>query len=339
MQPKEKIVIAQIGLGNWGKNLLLNFSALSECYLKYGCDLFGPSLEKYKLEYPQTIFTPDLAVVLGDNEVKAVVIATSAPTHYAVAKQCLENGKHVFIEKPITLSVAEASELLLVAKRANKKIMVGHLLLYHPAITKLKKLITAGELGMIQYIYTQRLNLGTIRNAENALWSLAPHDISVVLHLLGRSPQSVSALGAAFLQPEIEDLTFVSIRFDDGAIGHVHVSWLDPTKTRRTVIVGDKKMAIFDELLAKNNLVLVDKGVDSKQDPLTKAKSFTLRNGPEQVIEYEQKEPLKIECQHFIDCIKNEKEPLSSGENGLAVLKVLAAAERSLKNGGSNEIL
>ncbi|HVN67430.1 MAG TPA: Gfo/Idh/MocA family oxidoreductase, partial [Candidatus Sulfotelmatobacter sp.] len=261
-----KTVIGQIGLGNWGQNLLRNFSALADCAVKHACDLNPARLDKFSREYPGINITADPAAVLNDKEVEAIVVATQAPYHYEVAKQALNKGKHVFVEKPITLSVKEAEELVSLAGKTGRKIMVGHLLMYHPAIVRLKALIAEGELGKVHYIYTQRLNLGTIRNTENVMWSLAPHDISIILHLIGGSPQSVSALGAAFVQKGIEDVAFLNIRFAAGEIGHVHVSWLDPTKTRRTIVVGSKKMAVFDEVSSRDTLVLIDKGVDVNPD-------------------------------------------------------------------------
>jgi predicted dehydrogenase len=334
-----KIVIAQIGLGKWGINLLRNFSALDDCLVKYACDLSTSRLNDLQANYPQTKFIDHYDAILNDPEVAGVVVATPAPAHYEVAKKILLAGKHVFIEKPITLDLAQAEELVALAQKVNKKIMVGHLLLYHPAIVKLKELIAAGELGQVFYVYTQRLNLGTIRSTENVMWSLAPHDISIILHLLSPQAQSVSVLGSAFIQKGIEDVVFLNIHFAAGEIGHVHVSWLDPTKTRRTIVVGSKKMAIFDEMAEGNTLVMIDKGVDTNRNFRTYEEFLQLRFGREQKIEVGKDEPLKLECQHFLDCVRNNREPLSSGQNGVDVLKILAAGERSLKNGGRNELL
>ena len=338
-QEKKQTIIGQIGLGRWGINLLRNFSSLENCLVKYAADLNAEQLNKLSHSYPETKFISNNNELINDNEVDAIVVATPAPDHYQVARKCLENGKHIFVEKPITLDVAQAEELLALANKVKKKIMVGHLLLYHPAISKLKQLIEGGELGEIYYVYTQRLNLGRIRNTENVMWSLAPHDISVILYLMGQFPQSVSALGSSFVQNGIEDVTFLNIRFAGGEIGHVHVSWLDPTKTRRTIVVGSKKMAVFDEISDRNNLVLIDKGVKLNHEFKTFDEFLSLRFGKEEVAELKQEEPLRGECQHFINCIQDDKNPLSDGENGLEVLKVLSAAERSLKNGGSNELL
>lgn len=335
----DQIIIGQIGLGHWGPNLLRNFSQLTDCSVKWCCDINTAQLEKVKRDYPQIQITTEYKNLLTDDEIQALVIATPAPMHYIHAREALEAGKHVFVEKPLALKVNEAENLVRLSGKVNRKLMVGHLLLYHPAVKKLKELIDQGELGDIYYIYTQRLNLGKIRNTENVLWSLAPHDISVVLHLIKSNPIAVASRGSAFIQRKIEDVVFLNIKFARGEIGNIHVSWLDPTKTRRSVVVGSKKMAIFDEISARNTLTLIDRGVDLNPEFKTFEEFLKLRFGEEQTIEIDNREPLKTECQHFIDCIRNGKEPLSNGENGLAVLKVLDAAQKSLNNGGRSELL
>ncbi|OGC08524.1 hypothetical protein A2230_08415 [candidate division WOR-1 bacterium RIFOXYA2_FULL_36_21] len=327
----KKTIIGQIGLGNWGQNLLKNFYLLPDCKLKYACDFDRSKTEKFSKIYPDVIFTDNYDEILEDKEVSAIVVAIPAVDHYSVAKKVLERNKHVFIEKPITLKFSEAQELVELAQKVNKKIMVGHLMLYHPAIIKLKQLIKTGELGDIYCIYTHRLNLGTIRKAENAMWSLAPHDISIILHLLDEHPQTVFALGSSFIQSGIEDVVYLSMKFSSGKIGHVHVSWLDPNKKRQTVVVGSRKMAVFDEVSEKETLVLFDKGVELNN-------KLTLRDSGKFVIEVDKETPLKLECEHFIESIKNGSEPLSNGKNGLDVLKVLTSAQKSLENGKVNEL-
>jgi len=328
---KEKIIIGMVGLGKWGRNLLKNFNSLPECLIKYGCDNDPALLEKYSKEYPKVSFTTDFDSLLNDETIKAMVIATPAPLHYQIARRCLESGKHVFVEKPVTLNVPEAEELDEIAAKKGLRLMVGHLMLYHPAIAALKLVIDSGELGEIRCIYTRRLNLGTIRNTENAMWSLAPHDISIILHLFTGRLKSVAALGSASVQKGIEDMVFIDLRFDGGGIGHIHVSWLDPTKIRQTIVVGSRKMAVFDEIA--NSLIIADKGFDRDQDA-----NLKMRSGEDRAVDLSKDEPLKLECRHFIDCVRTGREPISNGKNGLAVLKVLSAAESSLKNGGENEL-
>lgn len=335
---KAKVVIGQIGVGGWGPNLLRNFFELSDVKVKTCCDLNPAILAGIKNDYPDAMGTENADEIINDPEIDAVVIATPAPTHFALAKKMLQAKKHLFVEKPLTLNIAEAAELIVLAKKVDRKLMVGHLLLYHPAVTKLKQLIADGELGEIYYIYTQRLNLGKIRSTENVWWSLAPHDVSVILYLLGQ-PVAVSAVGSAFIQPRIQDVVFSSLKFEGGQLAQIHVSWLDPTKTRRTIIVGSKKMAIFDEMESRNTLRLFDKGVEIRPEFKSFEEFCRLRFGKEETIEIERTEPLRIECQHFIDCIKQDRQPLSDGENGLAVLRVLNAAQNSLNKGGQSELL
>ncbi|MFH1684305.1 MAG: Gfo/Idh/MocA family oxidoreductase [Candidatus Margulisiibacteriota bacterium] len=335
----KKTIIGQVGLGRWGKNLFRNYFSLPDCRIKYACDSSAGQLKKYSNEYADVSFVDDFRVIINDPEVEAVVVATPAPLHFQIAKECLEKGKHVFVEKPITLEVGEAVQLAKLAKQNRKRLMVGHLLLYHPAVIELKRLIEKGELGDIYYIYTQRLNLGTIRSTENVVWSLAPHDLSVILHLMQKSPQRLSALGSSFVRAGIEDVAFLNLRFASGEVGHVHVSWLDPAKTRKTIVVGSKKMAVFDEIAGRNNLTLYDKGVDLKPDFKSYGEFLSLRFGEGQTLKISAEEPLLRECRHFIDCARDDKEPLSNGENGVAVLRLLAAAERSLRNGGECELL
>lgn len=327
-----KTIVAQVGLGNWGVNLFRNFRSLENCSVKYVCDANAAKQNQLAGDWPDVAFVGDYEVILNDKAVEAVIVATPSPAHFDVARKALAAGKHVYVEKPITLAVPEAESLIELAGRQGLKLMVGHLLLYHPAVSKLKALITAGELGDLYYIYTKRLNLGRVRNTENAMWSLAPHDISIILYLMGRSPTAVSAHGAAFIQKGIADVAFLNLGFANGGLGQVHVSWLDPNKSRSTVVAGSKKMAVFDEI--GNTLRLFDKGAD-----LDLAGAVNLRTGREELIGLEKTEPLQIECRHFIEAVRSGREPLSNGENGLAVLKVLAAAQRSLDGGGAYELL
>jgi predicted dehydrogenase len=327
------ITIGQAGLGYWGPNVLRNFANLAECQVKKCCDIDTQQLEKIKRRYPFTELTQDYNELVNDPEIEALVVTTPAATHYKLTKKALEAEKHVFVEKPITLDIGEAEELIDLAERRRRVLMVGHLLIYHPAITKLKEYVDSGELGEIRYIYSSRLNLGKIRHDENAMWSFAPHDLSVALYLLGEDPEAASAQGMAYLRPDVEDVVFMMVRFPQGKMAHLHVSWLDPHKVRRITVVGSKKMAVFDDMESAEKLRIYDKGVDNLHYN-SYGEFLTLRFGDIHIPKIDMKEPLQLECQHFLDCIRNHHRPLSDGLEGLQVLKILDAAERSLKNDG-----
>jgi len=327
------ITIGQVGLGYWGPNVLRNFASLAECRVKKCCDINAQQLEKIRRRYPLIELTQDYNELVNDPEIEALVITTPASTHYQLAKKALEAGKHVFVEKPITLDIGGAEELIDLAERRRRVLMVGHLLIYHPAVTKLKEYVNSGELGGIHYIYSSRLNLGKIRHDENAMWSFAPHDLSVALYLLGEEPEAVSAHGMAYLRPDVEDVVFMTVRFPQGKVAHLHVSWLDPHKVRRITVVGSKKMAVFDDMESSEKLRIYDKGVDNLYYS-SYGEFLTLRFGDIFIPKIDMKEPLQLECQHFLYCIRNHQRPLSDGLEGLQVLKILDAAQRSLRNDG-----
>lgn len=327
------ITIGQVGLGYWGPNVLRNFANLAECQVKKCCDIDAQQLENTKRRYPLIELTQDYNELVNDPEIEALVITTPASTHYQLAKKALEADKHVFVEKPITLDIGEAEELIDLVERRGRVLMVGHLLIYHPAVTKLKEYVNSGELGGIHYIYSSRLNLGKIRHDENAMWSFAPHDLSVALYLLGEEPEAVSAHGMAYLRPDVEDVVFMTVRFPQGKVAHLHVSWLDPHKVRRITVVGSKKMAVFDDMESSEKLRIYDKGVDNLYYS-SYGEFLTLRFGDIYIPKIDMKEPLQLECQHFLYCIRNHQRPLSDGLEGLQVLKILDAAQRSLKNDG-----
>lgn len=327
--------IAVVGAGGWGKNLIRNYYQIPTADLKIVCDLDTKKLEQIKGLYPGTQVTTSFDDVLADPDINGVVIATTGETHYHLCSKALEAGKDVYVEKPFTLEVAQAEELVAKADQLGRIIMVGHLLEYHPVVNRLKELIDSGELGKIHYIYSQRLNLGTVREDENALWNFAPHDISVILYLLGKEATDVSARGQCYLQKGIEDVVFLSINFADGTTGHVHVSWLDPHKVRKTTIVGSKKMAVFDDMEASEKLKIYDKGAKFSEDYNTFAEYVGLRFGDITIPHINVGEPLKIECMHFIDCIENRNQPISDGRDGLRVVRVLEAAQKSLKQNGN----
>ena len=328
------INIAVVGTGAWGLNLVRNFANLPEANLYACCDLDKNRLEKVKRNRPKTITTSNIDDILTDSKADGVVIATSAATHFKLAEKSLLHDKHTFVEKPLTLNVQEAEKLIQLAEEKSKILMVGHLLEYHPAVDKLKELIKSGELGDIYYLYSQRLNLGKIRQDENALWSFAPHDISVILYLLEEEPDDVSARGESYLQERIEDVVFVNLHFASGAMAQIQLSWLDPHKVRKTTIVGSKKMVVFDDMESMEKVKIYDKGITKSGAVVSYGESLTLRFGDIYIPRINMSEPLTIECQHFIDCIQENKTPKSDGKDGLRALKVLAAAQKSLDRGG-----
>jgi predicted dehydrogenase len=326
------ITMGQVGLGHWGPNLLRNFMALPGSHIKICCDVDESARARVEATYPGVKATADYPRMLDDDEISAIVVSSPASLHYEHARLAIERNKHVFVEKPIALDVSQAVELVRLAEERHRVLMVGHLLLYHPAVRQLKDYVTSGDLGQIHYLYSHRLNLGKVRRDENAMWSLSPHDISVALYLLGQSPQAVSAQGRAFLRAGIHDLVFLTMYFADGALAHCHVSWLDPHKVRRFTVVGSNKMAIFDDMEPREKIRLYDAGVDFPEvgyDDL-----LTLRFGDVYSPRVVMKEPLRLECQHFLDCIEQDTRPLSDGRNGVDVLRVLDAAQRSLEQDG-----
>jgi predicted dehydrogenase len=331
------ITIAQIGLGSWGPNLLRNLEALSTARVKWICDLDGASLDRAKARYPHLEATQQVDDVWADPEVDAVVIASPAVTHAALARSALEAGKHVFVEKPLALDVTEGQHLVELAERLELRLMVGHLLLYHPAVGRLKALLDGGQLGKVYYVYSERRNLGKVRQDENAMWSLAPHDVSVILYLLGQTPEVVSAHGQAWLQSGIEDTVFLTMRFADGTLAHSHVSWLDPHKVRRFTVVGSRQMVVFDDVKSTEKVQVFDKGVDRMPEYTSYGEALTLRYGDIHIPHIEMREPLRLECEHFVECVAQGKRPLSDGRNGLEVLRVLAAGQRSLEHEGRLE--
>ena len=331
-----KASIALCGIGNWGKNLVKHFHELGA--LGGLCDRRPEVLAALSKIYKGIACTTSYEEILKNPAINAVAIAVPTPDHYSFAKKALLAGKNVFVEKPIALKISHAQELCRVARRKKLKLMVGHLLLYHPAILKLKEIIQNRELGELYYLYTQRLNLGQVRKDENAMWSLAPHDISVLLHLFSSKPVSISAHGHSYIQKSrgIEDVIFINFRFADGRSAHIHLSWLDPHKVRRITLVGSKKMVVFDDMEQIDKLRVFDKGVDHTKTNPSLISSLVLRVGGVHVPFVENIEPLKAECAHFVSCIENNTEPRSNGKNGVEVLRILEAASKSLKLGGKN---
>jgi UDP-2-acetamido-3-amino-2,3-dideoxy-glucuronate N-acetyltransferase len=318
--------IAVIGCGYWGKNLVRNFYELDSLYAV--CDNDEKRIQSIKHKFPDIPGFSDYTELLNDPKLKAVVISTPAATHYALVKESLLADKDVFVEKPIALAHKEGEELVSLAASRKRILMVGHILEYHPAIIKLKRLIDSGELGKIQYIYSNRLNLGKFRTEENILWSFAPHDISIILHLLNEMPDEVSSHGGNYLNPHITDVTVTNMDFPSGAKAHIFVSWLHPYKEQKLVVIGDKKMMMFDDVNPQDKLFAFNHKIDwIDRLPIPH---------PEQVepVEIEKAEPLKAECSHFLDCLITRDTPKTDGKSGLRVLKILEACQQSLKENG-----
>jgi len=333
VNPQGDIRVGVVGLGYWGPNLARNFDRLPGVELAYCCDLDEKNLAKARGQFPRAIVTDSLDELLGDPGLDAVVVATSVPTHYELGKRVLEAGKHAMIEKPMALRARDAEDLVATAKDRGRLLMVGHLLEYHPGVRKVKELLDAGELGKVLYIYSNRLNLGKVRADENALWSLGPHDISVINYLTGEEPEEVSARGECYLQPGVEDVVFGYIRFPSGMIGHLHVSWLDPHKTRKITVVGSDKMAVFDDMDADRKVTVYDKAAVVPRFE-SYGEFVTLRFGDIHIPRIANDEPLRLECEHFVACVRDGSQPLSDGRDGLNVVRVLDAMERSLREGG-----
>ena len=331
----DSIGIAVVGTGDWGANLVRNFSRLPGATLVALCDADEKRLAKTVAQYPGTRALAHVDEVCAAADIRGVVVSSSAVSHYPLAKQLLEAGKDVYVEKPLALQVAHAEELVRIAREKNRILMVGHLLLFHPAVQYLKKMVDSGALGDLYYLYSQRVNLGKVRRDENALWSFAPHDLSVILHLLGEEPVDVVARGSAFLQGKVEDVVFVDLRFSGGKMAHVHVSWLDPHKLRKFTVVGSQKMVVFDDMEASEKVKVYDKGVDRVGEIVSYGDALTVRSGDILIPKISLQEPLTIECRHFVECIRERKTPLTDGVGGLQVVKVLAAAQASLESGGA----
>lgn len=313
------MTVAVIGCGYWGKNLVRNFNELGA--LSAICDATPQGREFAQELVPDARIVSDFAEIL-QSEVPAVAIATPAETHYKLVLEALKAGKDVFVEKPLALTYEEGRHLVEVAEQKERIITVGHVLEYHPAILKLRELVEGGALGKVHYIYSNRLSLGKIRREENILWSFAPHDVAVILRLMGGLPFQVSACGGTYIQPNIADVTITNLLFDNGVRAHIHVSWLHPFKEQRLVVVGSEKMASFDDV--SKELVLYDQRVEIQEGAPVPIK------GDGELVDYADGEPLRAECQAFLDAIATRQPPITDGPSGVRVLQVLQAAQRSL---------
>ena len=333
--------VAQLGCGYWGPNLLRNFSAQADCHVAIVAEKDPKRRQYVEATYPKTRTSPDWQSVIDDPEIDAVVIATPASTHFALAKAALEANKHVFTEKPLAKSLVEADELVALAEARTRILMVGDTFLYNEAVRYLKRLVKQGDLGEIYYIYTQRLNLGQVRTDVNAWWNLAPHDVSILLYLMDwELPVSVSAHGIDYVQPGIEDVVFANLTWASRVMAHIQVSWLDPGKTRKVTVVGNRKMVVYDDVV-DDKIAILDKGIDrvpmagERMDYDFFSKYQLLqRTGDILLPRINLQEPLQVETGHFLDCVRTGETPLTGPQHGRSVVAVLEAGQKSLDNHG-----
>lgn len=330
------VPIAIVGAGGWGRNHVRTFASLPGAELRYVCDRSSQTRAQLELAHPGPLYLEDALTAMSDPEVRAVVVATDAPSHFEIARHALERDKDVLVEKPLCLRASDAEALCRLAEARGRIVMVGHLLLYHQAVIALRELIVSGELGEVLYLYAHRLNLGVVRRDENAWWSLAPHDISLANYLLDARPEAVSASAGTFLQTQagIEDVVFATLHYPGGRLAHVHVSWLDPHKTRRLTVVGSKKMAVFDDTSPDQKLVLFDKGAVPPPNALSYDEGVRLRTGDIRIPAIRMSEPLRRECEAFLTAVRSRQAPLADGRSGLAVVGALEAGSRSLLERG-----
>lgn len=335
--------VALVGVGYWGPNLLRVLSQIEGVTVRTICDLSAERLRKVRTSHPLARVTGAYEDVVADPEIDAVVLATPVQVHYQQARLALEWGKHVLVEKPLAGSTVEALELAELAEVRERVLMVGHTFLYHQAVRQVRSYLETGTIGDVYYIYSQRLNLGRVRDSVDVLWNLAPHDVSIILYWLGASPTSVSARGLEFLQPgrNLADIVFVLMNFDDGRSAHLHLSWLDPLKVRRMTLVGSKKMIVFDDVSSDEKIRIFDRGFDRppRYQELGEYSDFGAyqllhRAGDILVPRVAYKEPLLVECREFVECISTGARPLANATNGFEVVRVLEAATESMKRSG-----
>ncbi len=318
--------VAVVGVGYWGKNLARNFAGLGALHTI--CDGHDEARKRIGALYPEARQAASFEAVLSDPEIAGVVLATPAARHFEHVRQALEAGKDVFVEKPLALDVDEGRQLVSLAAERDRILMVGHVLQYHPAVEKLQDLVRKGELGEVRYVYSNRLNLGKVRTEENILWSFAPHDISIILELMERDPEQVTASGGTYITDGVADVTVSQLSFAGGGRAHIFVSWLHPYKEQRLVVVGERKMAVFDDTAREGKLKLYDKGIEFE------AGAPVPRQTSETTLFFDESEPLKRECQEFLDACRERRPARTDGHNGLRVLKVLAACQESIEHGG-----
>lgn len=330
-----RLKIGVIGAGAWGRNHVRTVAGLPDAELAAVCDSDANTRDRVARQYPGTLVTGDAAALL--ERVDAVVVASPAATHATIALQCVAAGKPCLVEKPFALNVRAAEAVARAATERKVPVLAGHLLVYHPAVERLRTMVQAGELGKLFYLYGLRVNLGQVRQDENALWSFGPHDVSVALYLLGESPVRVAAHGKSYLQPRIEDVVFLTMEFATGVLAHVQLSWLDPHKERKLTVVGAKKMVVFDDMEPGEKLRIYDKGVDRPPEYGSSRESLAIREGDIFIPRLPNVEPLAAELTHFVRVARGEDTPRAGAEDGVRVVRVLEAASRSLAGGGAPE--
>ncbi len=324
--------IGVIGAGGWGRNHVRTLAALPGVELTSVCDTDAARRDAIAKQYPRTHVTATLEDTL--DRVDGVVVATPAKSHAALAREAIARGLPVLVEKPFALSVADAKQVAQLAAARGVPIVVGHLLVFHPALEMIKTMVQGGELGELFYLYSQRVNLGQVRPDETALWSFGPHDVSVALELLQEAPVSVAAHGRAFLQPGIEDVVFMTLAFDSGIMANVQMSWLDPHKERRLTLVGSKRMVVFDDMQPREKLKIFDRSVSRPPEYASYGESLTIREGDIRLPRVPNIEPLRAELQHFADVVAGKAEPRVPAAQGIMVVRILEAASESLRDGG-----
>jgi predicted dehydrogenase len=329
-----------VGFGYWGPNLVRNFRSIPECRLKSVCDLSEKRLKQMHSLYPEVAGETDFNRIVADPEIDALVIATSARSHFSLAKAALNAGKHVLIEKPMACSTGECEELIALGKQQGKLVMVGHTFLYSPAVRKIKEIVDNRDLGDLRYIAARRLNLGLFQKDINVAWDLAPHDISIILHIMQEVPHSVNCQGGASITSGIEDMTVMNLRFTKERTAVIHSSWHDPRKVREMTIVGSKRMIVYDDIAPLEKIKVYDVRVERPPHYNTFAEfQYAYHYGDTYSPYIKHDEPLKAECQHFLECIQSGSTPLTSGKSGLEVVRVLEASSKSLKNHGAPILL
>ena len=329
------MTIGVIGCGYWGPNLIRNFINLSETEVKTCSDLDERRLEHMKHLYPSLLTTTNFREIIEDPDIDAVVIATPVSSHFPIAHEALEAGKHVFVEKPLARTVEEGLNLVRFATERKRVVMVGHTFVYTAAVNKIKELIKSGDLGEIYYISTSRVNLGLFQEDINVIWDLAPHDVSIMNYILDSRPLSVSAVGHSYIRPDIQDVSFLTLAYPEHVLANIQVSWLNPNKIRKTTVVGSKKMLVYDDISSLEKIRIYDKGVTVQPHYDTFGEfQLSYRYGDISIPKLDDAEPLKIECKHFHDCITDGIQPRSGGIHGLDVLLALDAADRSMKESG-----